>query len=153
MDDQYVDVYIDSRPHGYTYLRDGSLVQEIKLDRPSTGVRPHAGTCAHTSLQEVFAYARVSDVHWPIAFCNDCLVIVEGREPVALRESSGAVTLGDVIGRKWAKGLAPGGEATNEATARRYHLAEERLRVAAPKPLVKVAARFRRRARSDFVPT
>jgi hypothetical protein len=103
MDDQYVDVYIDSRPHGYTYLRDGSLVQEIKLDRPSTGVRPHAGTCAHTSLQEVFAYARVSDVHWPIAFCNDCLVIVEGREPVALRESSGAVTLGDVIGRKWAK--------------------------------------------------
>ena len=103
MDDQYVDVCIDSRPHGYTYLRDGSLVQEIKLDRPSTGVRPHAGTCAHTSLQEVFAYARVSDVHWPIAFCNDCLVIVEGREPVALRESSGAVTLGDVIGRKWAK--------------------------------------------------
>lgn len=130
MDDQYVDVYIDSRPHGYTYLRGGSLVQEIKLNRPPTGVRPHAGTCAHASLQEVFAYARVSEVHWPIAFCNDCLVIVEGREPFALRESSGAVALEDVIGRKWAKEWPQEGEASNEATARRYHVAEERLRVA-----------------------
>ena len=106
MDDQYVDVYIDSRPQGYTYMRGGSLVDAIKLNRPPTGARPHPGTCAHASLQEVFAYARVSEVHWPIAFCNDCLVILEGREPFAFRDapqSGGAVTLESVIGRKWAK--------------------------------------------------
>jgi hypothetical protein len=106
MDDQYVDVYIDSRPQAYTYLRSDRLAEEVKLNRPPTGVRPHRGTCAHTSVQEVFAYARVLEVHWPIAFCNDCLAILEGREPFAFRDapqSSGAVTLEDVINRKWAK--------------------------------------------------
>ena len=108
MDDQYVDVYIDSlsRPQAYTYLRGGSLVEAIKLGRGGDERRSPIGTCAHASLQEVFAYARVLDVHWPIAFCNDCLAILEGREPFALRDAhqpSGAVTLEDVIARKWAK--------------------------------------------------
>ena len=45
------------------------------------------------------------EVHWPIAFCNDCLAILEGRDPFGFRDalqSSGAVTLDDVIARKWA---------------------------------------------------
>ena len=81
----------------------GSLVEEIKLNSTADR-RSSPGTCAHASPQEVFAYARVSEVHWPIAFCNDCLAILEGREPFALRDapSSGALTLESVIGRKWA---------------------------------------------------
>ena len=105
MDDQYVDVYIDSRPRGYTYMRSGRLAEAIKLNRSPTDVRPHGGTCAHASPHEVFAYARVLEVHWPIAFCNDCLAILEGRDPFGFRDalqSSGAVTLDDVIARKWA---------------------------------------------------
>lgn len=106
MDDQYVDVYIDSRPQAYTYMQNGSLAEEVKLNRPGTGVRSPRGTCAHASPQEVFAYARVLDVHWPMVFCGDCLEILEGRKPFAFRdapESSGAVRIEDIIARKWAK--------------------------------------------------
>jgi hypothetical protein len=101
MDDQYVDVYIDSRPRAYTYLRGGSLAEEIRLNQAPTGIRPR-GACTHASPQVVFAYARVLEVHWPIAVCNDCLAILEGRKPFAL-ESNDSVALEDVITRRWAK--------------------------------------------------
>ena len=106
MDDQYVDVYIDLRPQAYTYMQNGSLAEEVKLNRPPTGGRSSRETCAHTSLQEVFAYARVLEVHWPMVFCDDCLEILEGRKPFAVPdapESSGALNFEAIIARKWAK--------------------------------------------------
>jgi hypothetical protein len=106
VDDQYVDVYIDSRPRAYTYLRSGSLAEEIKLNREPSGSRPDPRTCAHDAQQEVFAYARELEVHWPIVICDGCLAILEGRKPFAFRdalEGAAAVTLEDLIARKWAK--------------------------------------------------
>ena len=106
MDDQYVDVYIDSRPQAYTYMQNGSLAEEVKPNRPPTGGRSSRETCAHTSPQEVFAYARVLEVHWPMVFCDDCLEILEGRKPFAVLdapESSGALNFEEIIARKWAK--------------------------------------------------
>ncbi len=105
MDDQYVDVYFDSRAQGYTYMRNGSLAEAVKLNRSPDGARPHPATCAHAALQEVFAHARDSDVHWPIAFCDTCLTIVHGRQPLGLRDAS-APSRGpfeDLIAKKWAK--------------------------------------------------
>ena len=106
MDDQYVDVYIDSRPQAYTYMQNGSLAEEVKLNRPPTGDRSSRETCGHTSPQEVFAYARMLEVHWPMVFCDDCLEILEGRKPFAVPdapESSGALNFEEIIARKWAK--------------------------------------------------
>ena len=105
MDDQYVDVYIDSRPQAYTYMQNGTLAEEVKLNRSSTGARSPRGACAHASPQEVFAYARVLEVHWPMVFCDDCLEILEGRKPFGgdPPESSGAATFEEIIARKWAK--------------------------------------------------
>ena len=60
----------------------------------------------HTSPQEVFAYARVLEVHWPMVFCDDCLEILEGRKPFAVPdapESSGGLNFEEIIARKWAK--------------------------------------------------
>ena len=51
MDGQYVDVYIDSRPQAYTYMHNGSLAEEVKLNRSPTGGSSSRGTCAHTSPQ------------------------------------------------------------------------------------------------------
>jgi hypothetical protein len=113
MDDQYVDVYIDSRPQAYTYMRSGLLAEAIRLNRPPTRSISSGGVCAHTSPQEVFAHARVLDVHWPIVFCGECLVILEGRKPFAARdalETSGAGTFDDIIARKWAKDWPQGGK-------------------------------------------
>ena len=92
MDDQYVDVYIDLRPQAYTYMQNGSLAEEVKLNRPPTGGRSSRETCAHTSLQEVFAYARVLEVHWPMVFCDDCLEILEdaNRSPFSTRPNRAA---------------------------------------------------------------
>ena len=103
MDDQYVDVYIDSKPQAYTYMQNGSLAEEVKLNR-STSDRSPRGTCAHTSTQEVFAYARELEVHWPIVFCDDCLEILEGRKPFAARDApeASAGTFDAIIARKWA---------------------------------------------------
>jgi hypothetical protein len=106
MDDQYVDVYIDARPQAYTYMQGGVLAGEVRLNRPPTRSGSAGVACAHTSPQEVFAHARVLDVHWPIVFCSDCLEILEGRRPFVARdapESSGAGTFDDIIARKWAK--------------------------------------------------
>jgi hypothetical protein len=111
MDDQYVDVYFDSRAQAYTYMRNGSLAEAVKLNRSPERARPHPATCAHGALQEVFAHARDADVHWPMAYCDDCLTIVHGREPLALRDASGAGgdPFENLIAKKWAKDWpAPG---------------------------------------------
>jgi len=85
MDDQYVDVYIDLRPQAYTYMQNGSLAEEVKLTGAPSGGSSSRGTCAHASPQEVFAYARVLEVHWPMVFCDDCLEILEGAHSRAAR--------------------------------------------------------------------
>jgi hypothetical protein len=104
MEDQYVDVYIDARPQAYTYMRAGVLAPAVRPNRAGTRSDSPHGTCAHASPQEVFAYARVLEVHWPIVFCRDCLEILEGRKPFAARDaSSGTGTFDDIIARKWAK--------------------------------------------------
>jgi hypothetical protein len=87
-------------------MQNGSLAEEVKLNRPPTGGRSSRGTCAHASPQEVFAYARVLEVHWPMVFCDDCLEILEGRKPFAVPdapEPGGALNFGEIIARKWAK--------------------------------------------------
>ena len=64
-------------------------------------------------------------------FATTASEILEGRKPFAVRdahESSGAVTFEEIIARKWAKDCASGGKASDEATAGRYRVAEERLR-------------------------
>ena len=128
MDDQYVDVYIDLRPQAYTYMQNGSLAEEVKLTGAPSGGRSSRGTCAHASPQEVFAYARVLEVHWPMVFCDDCLEILEGRKPFAVPdapESSGALNFEAIIAPEVGQGLASRGKASNEATASRYRVAED----------------------------
>src|SRR4029078_1421772 len=87
MDDQYVDVYIDLRPQAYTYMQNGSLAEEVKLTRAPSGGLPSRGPSAHAAPQEVSAYARVLEVHWPMVFCDDCLEILEGRKPFAVPDA------------------------------------------------------------------
>jgi hypothetical protein len=66
-----------------------ALMQDDQLESAMSprGVRPPhpsaRAACSHVRQARAFAYRRSRDEHWPVAYCEDCLTLVAGRDPLA----------------------------------------------------------------------
>jgi hypothetical protein len=80
---EIVQLYVNRRAIGRVLMHDDRLESALTLRRvrpPHPRVRR---TCAHARRAVVFAYRRSRDEHWPVAYCEDCLTILAGRDPLA----------------------------------------------------------------------
>lgn len=80
---EILQVYVRRRAIARVLMHDDRLESVLTLRRarpPHPRVRH---TCVHARRAVAFAYRRSRDEHWPIAYCEDCLTILAGRDPLA----------------------------------------------------------------------
>jgi len=80
---EIVQLYLRRRTIGRVLMHDDRLESALTLRRvrpPHPRVRH---TCVHARRAIAFAYRRARDEHWPVAYCEDCLTILAGRDPLA----------------------------------------------------------------------
>ncbi|HUG65410.1 MAG TPA: hypothetical protein VMK83_09355 [Gaiellaceae bacterium] len=78
---ELVDVYVNRRAVGHSFMRDDRLEGAITpRGRRRTRVADCVA-CTHNAVVEAFAHRRSRDEHWPIAYCTDCFAIVAGLDP------------------------------------------------------------------------
>ena len=76
-------MYVNRRAIARVLMHDDRLESALTLRRtrpPHPRVRR---TCRHATHAVAFAYRRSRDEHWPVAYCEDCLTILAGRDPLA----------------------------------------------------------------------
>jgi len=78
---EFVDVYRRRRPIGHAFMNDDRLEPEITPRRPYRATCARAA-CPHDRTAPGFAHRRSRDEHWPIVFCEGCLTILAGRDPL-----------------------------------------------------------------------
>ena len=78
---EFVDIYVEKRPVAEAFILDDVLRPELKPRRPRGDAARAKTPCEHAHVIEAFAYRRSRDEHWPVSYCDDCLTIVEGRDP------------------------------------------------------------------------
>jgi hypothetical protein len=80
---EIVDVYVNRRAIARALMHDDGLEPTLTLRRSRP---PHPSVrlgCGHVRIARAFAYRRLRDEHWPVAYCVDCLTILAGRDPLA----------------------------------------------------------------------
>jgi hypothetical protein len=80
---EIVEVYVNRRAIARVLMHDDRLEPSLtprRIRPPHPSVRQ---TCAHARRARAFAYRRSRDEHWPVAYCEDCLAILAGRDPLA----------------------------------------------------------------------
>ena len=65
-------------------MRDDCLEPELRLRRRHDGLTRGRTPCSHLHTIHAFAYRRSRDEHWPVSFCDDCLIILAGRDPLLM---------------------------------------------------------------------
>lgn len=76
-------MYTGRRAVGRVLMHDDRLESSLTLRRsrpPHPRVRR---ACGHMRRALAFAYRRSRDEHWPVAYCQDCLTVLAGRDPLA----------------------------------------------------------------------
>ena len=79
---EIVQLYVGRKAIGRSLMHDDRLESALTLRQtrpPHPRVRR---TCVHTRRAVAFAYRRSRDEHWPVAYCEDCLTILAGRDPL-----------------------------------------------------------------------
>jgi hypothetical protein len=79
---EFVDVYVNRRPFGHTYMKDERLEGAITPRGQSRTRLAACDDCPHERVVRAFAHRRSSDEHWPIAYCVDCFAVVAGLDPM-----------------------------------------------------------------------
>ena len=80
---EILQVYVRRRAIARVLMHDDRLESALTLRRARP---PHPRVryaCVHARRAVAFAYRRSRDEHWPIAYCEDCLTILAGRDPLA----------------------------------------------------------------------
>jgi hypothetical protein len=78
---EYVEIVKERRVIARGVMRDDCLEPELRArSRRSFSVEP--GECDHPQVTQAFAYRRSRDEHWPVSFCDACLTLVAGRDPL-----------------------------------------------------------------------
>jgi hypothetical protein len=80
---EIVELYVNRRAIARALMHDDRLESALTLRRtrpPHPRVRR---ACRHARRAVAFAYRRSRDEHWPVAYCEDCLTILAGRDPLA----------------------------------------------------------------------
>lgn len=76
-------MYVGRRAIARALMNDDRLEPSL-IPRRSRPPHPSVrSTCPHTRRALAFAYRRSRDEHWPIAYCEDCLAILAGCDPLA----------------------------------------------------------------------
>jgi len=119
---ELVDVYVNRRPIGHSYMQDDRLEAALTLrGMPRTRLAATTG-CPHERVVEGFAHRRSRDEHWPIAYCLDCFAIVAGLDPLVRarrprwKQDERNVVIGKWT-REWPKRGRPRSDAPPAATA------------------------------------
>ena len=76
-------VYVNRRAIARALMHDDRLESVLTLRRSRPPHPSKRRACRHTRWALAFAYRRSRDEHWPIAYCEDCLTILAGRDPLA----------------------------------------------------------------------
>jgi hypothetical protein len=101
---ELVDVYVNRRPIGYTYMQDDRLEAAMTLRGKRRTRLASCAECPHERTVEAFAHRRSRDEHWPIAYCVDCFGIVAGLDPlVRARRPRWKFDEQNVIVAKWTR--------------------------------------------------
>jgi hypothetical protein len=80
---EIVGIYVNGRTIARALLQDDQL-EEALTARGSRPPHPSVRNgCEHARQSLAFAYRRSRDEHWPIAFCEECLTVLAGRDPLA----------------------------------------------------------------------
>jgi len=80
---EILQVYVRRRAIARVLMHDDRLESALTLRRARP---PHPRVryaCVHARRAVAFAYRRSRDEHWPIAYCEDCLTVLAGRDPLA----------------------------------------------------------------------
>lgn len=101
---EIVDVSVNRRSIARALLHDDRLEPALT----PRGVRPpHPDVrkrCAHARRGEAFAYRRSRDEHWPISYCEDCLTVLAGQDPLGrLKRPRSKLDPRNVAAARWAR--------------------------------------------------
>lgn len=76
-------VYVDGLIVATTTYAEGRLFSDVAYKKPRGKIRARPADCKHTHTVAGYVYVEWRDEHWPVEFCDDCLMILHGREPHA----------------------------------------------------------------------
>lgn len=81
---EFVEILRDRRAIGQAFMLDDCLHPDVRLRRRRFEARRREQrlSCPHLHVVDAFAYRRSRDEHWPVTFCDDCLQILAGRDPL-----------------------------------------------------------------------
>ena len=102
---EYVDVYVNRRPVAHALMQDDCLEPWMTPRRSRAPRARDRQRCRHVRLAGAFAHRRSRDEHWPIVYCEDCLTILAGRDPLArsLQLPRWKFDERNVIAARWAR--------------------------------------------------
>ena len=80
---EIVELYVKRRAIARALMHDDRLESTLTLRRKRPPHPRIRRACGHPRRALAFAYRRSRDEHWPIAYCEDCLTILAGRDPLA----------------------------------------------------------------------
>jgi hypothetical protein len=84
---EFIDLVKDRRQIAQALMRDDVLEPEVRLRRRRDCLTHGGSPCPHLNTVRAFAYRGSRDEHWPVSFCDDCLTILAGRDPLVRRGS------------------------------------------------------------------
>jgi hypothetical protein len=81
-----VEIVQDRRVVARALVHDDCLEPELlPRSQRSADVRERR-ECSHLCTSHAFAYRRSRDEHWPVSFCDECLTLLAGRDPLVKAE-------------------------------------------------------------------
>jgi hypothetical protein len=81
---EYVEIVKDRRVVARALVWDDRLEPELQTRSRRANAEPRE--CGHPRTSHAFAYRRSRDEHWPVSFCDDCLTLLAGRDPLVKAE-------------------------------------------------------------------
>lgn len=100
---ELVQIYVNRRPIGRVLMQDDLLEPTVTLraSRPPPPSRRPA--CEHGRRTQAFAFRRSRDEHWPISYCEDCLTVLAGRDPLARWRRRRKLREPDLAAAQWSR--------------------------------------------------
>jgi hypothetical protein len=107
---EYVEIVQDRRLVALGLMQDDCLDPRLQArSRRRANVAPRE--CGHPHTSHAFAYRRSRDEHWPVSYCDECLTVLAGRDPLvkAGRRPRWKYDERNVTAARWAREWPKGG--------------------------------------------